>query len=75
MPRRVSTAETEPLDTGNVVQFRPVARMKNPAAVALGKLGGSKGGYARVAKLSPEVRKAIAQQAAKARWAKGSELK
>jgi hypothetical protein len=41
---------------------------KNPAAVALGKLGGKKGGKARAKKLSPEKRKAIAKKAAKARW-------
>jgi hypothetical protein len=41
---------------------------KNPAAVALGKLGGKKGGKARAAKLTPERRKAIAQKAAQARW-------
>ncbi len=41
---------------------------KNPAAVALGKLGGKKGGDARAKKLSPEKRKAIAKKAAKARW-------
>jgi hypothetical protein len=41
---------------------------KNPAAVALGKLGGHKGGKARAAKLSPAKRKAIAQKAAKTRW-------
>jgi hypothetical protein len=45
-------------------------KKKNPAAVALGKLGGRKGGRARAAKLSAERKKAIAQQAAKARWAK-----
>jgi len=44
---------------------------KNPAAVALGRMGGKKGGKARAAKLSAERRKAIAQQAAKTRWAKG----
>jgi hypothetical protein len=43
-------------------------REKNPAAVALGKLGGKKGGDARARKLSPEQRKAIAQKAARARW-------
>ena len=43
---------------------------KNPAAVALGKLGGSKGGRARAKKLTPEQRKAIAQKAARARWNK-----
>ena len=41
---------------------------KNPAALALSKLGASKGGKARAAKLSAAKRKAIAQQAAKARW-------
>lgn len=41
---------------------------KNPAAVALGKLGGAKGGAARAAALSPRKRKAIAKKAAAARW-------
>jgi hypothetical protein len=41
---------------------------KNPAAVALGKLGGAKGGRARADKLSPARRKAIAKKAAKKRW-------
>jgi hypothetical protein len=44
---------------------------KNPAAVALGKLGGRKGGPARAKKLSAEERKAIAQKAARARWGSG----
>jgi hypothetical protein len=44
---------------------------KNPAAVALGRRGGLKGGAARAKKLTPEQRKAIAQQGGKARWAKG----
>lgn len=43
---------------------------KNPAAVALGKLGGKKGGKSRAASMTPERRSEIAQQAAKARWAK-----
>ena len=41
---------------------------KNKAAVALGRLGGMKGGRARAGKLSPEQRKAIASKAAAARW-------
>ena len=41
---------------------------KNPAAVALGKLGGAKGGAARAAKLSPKKRSAIAKKAARSRW-------
>lgn len=42
---------------------------KNPAAVALGRLGGLKGGKARAAKLTPERRKEIAKDAALKRWA------
>ena len=65
VPRRLSTkAEAE------VVAFPVRVKVKNPAAVALGKLGGSKGGTIRAANLSAERRKAIAQQAAQARWAK-----
>jgi len=41
---------------------------KNPAAVALGRLGGAKGGKARAAKLTPEQRSEIAKKAARARW-------
>ena len=41
---------------------------KNPAAVALGRLGGLKGGKARAAKLTPEQRAEIARKAAKIRW-------
>jgi len=48
-------------------------RKKNPAAVALGKLGGAKGGKARAAKLTPERRKPIAAKAARARWGKAND--
>ena len=44
------------------------AREKNPAAVALGRLGGKAGGKARAKSLSAERRRAIAQKAAKTRW-------
>jgi hypothetical protein len=43
---------------------------KNPHAVALGKMGGSKGGKKRAARLTPEQRSASARNAALARWAK-----
>lgn len=46
---------------------------KNPAAQALGRLGGLKGGKARAQKLSPEERAAIAKAAAQARWEKPPE--
>ncbi len=41
---------------------------KNPAAVALGKLGGPKGGPARAAALTPQRRSEIARKAAVQRW-------
>ena len=43
---------------------------KNPAAVALGRLGGMKGGKARAKKLNAEERSEIARKAAVARWRK-----
>lgn len=43
---------------------------KNPAAVALGRLGGLKGGKARAKKLTKKQRSEAARQAAQARWAK-----
>jgi hypothetical protein len=46
----------------------PEEPKKNPAAVALGRLGGLKGGKARAAKLSATKRKQIAKKAAAARW-------
>jgi len=47
-----------------------IADTRNPAAVALGRLGGLKGGVARAKALSKAKRKKIAQTAAKARWGK-----
>jgi hypothetical protein len=43
---------------------------KNAAAVALGRLGGLKGGKARAQKLTAERRREIAVRAVKARWTK-----
>jgi hypothetical protein len=47
-----------------------VARAKNPAAVALGRIGGLAGGRARAASLSKARRSEIAAKAAAARWGK-----
>jgi hypothetical protein len=41
---------------------------KNPAAVALGKLGGAKGGRARAAGMTADQRREAAKRAAQARW-------
>jgi len=49
---------------------REKSREKNPHAVALGRLGGLKGGKARTSKLTPEERKELARKAVQARWAK-----
>ena len=56
------------------ITIRPMAKRKNPHAVALGraggKKGGPKGGQSRMAALSPEERSALARRAARARWKK-----
>jgi len=56
--------------TERVAQLDPAAAAaeKNPHAAALGRLGGLKGGPARAAALTPSRRRAIARQAARARW-------
>jgi hypothetical protein len=86
MPARSSKPRTQGPPDPNVTAFRilgeatgespktdpetsPLAG-KNPAAVALGRLGGAKGGAARAAKLSAKKRKSIARRAAIARWHK-----
>ena len=43
-------------------------RKKNPAAVALGRRGGKKGGKARMEKLTPAERTELARKAARKRW-------
>ena len=57
--------------TGDAVEEEiPVDEGKNPAAVALGRLGGKKGGKARAKKLTKKQRSEIARKAAQARWQK-----
>lgn len=61
------------MSTGELPKEEPPAqREKNPAAVALGRLGASKGGRARAEKLSDEQRREIAKRAAETRWKKAS---
>jgi hypothetical protein len=78
MPKRSSSSKgSDP----NVAAFRAVQHViamseggvapeKNPAAVALGRLGGLKGGKARASKLSAKRKSAIAKKAALARWSR-----
>jgi hypothetical protein len=80
MPKR-SSKDSSPEDV-NETAFRVLREAmgeptpepeKNPAAVALGRLGGKKGGPARAAKLSPKKRSQIARKAAMKRWAPRSQ--
>lgn len=61
--------------TGQVEKYdpredAPADPAKNPHAVALGRLGGLKGGMARAAALGPKKRSQIAAKAAAKRWEK-----
>jgi hypothetical protein len=77
MPKRSSIRkDTQDLARSIVDQVVPDAepsppkQEKNPAAVALGRLGGLKGGKARAEKLTAERRAEIAKKAAESRWKK-----
>ena len=59
-------AEPEPVEVSE-----PTPEERHNAAVALGRLGGKKGGPARAKKMTPEQRSESARKAAQARWAKG----
>ena len=48
----------------------PEEQGKDPAAVALGRRGGLKGGKARAASMTPEQRSEVAKKAATKRWGK-----
>jgi len=50
-----------------------MAKKKNPAAVALGRLGGLKGGPARAKKLSKKKLSEQGRNAVNARWAKAKQ--
>jgi hypothetical protein len=65
-----ATKESEP--TLEQPESQDKIEGKNPHAVALGRLGGLKGGKARARKLTTEQRREIARKAAQARWQKQS---
>ncbi len=74
MPKR-SSKQKDPSEIARhvldaVVPDAEPPKEKNPAAVALGRLGGLKGGKARAAKFSAAQRSEIAKKAAKMRWHK-----
>lgn len=72
MPKRSSKGDfaQNALRVVEIATGAPLKSKKNSAAVALGKLGGKKGGRARAEKLSPERRSEIASKAARVRWEK-----
>lgn len=72
MPRDVSQRAKATLDLFIGEREPEPERVKDPAAVELGRRGGLKGGIARAAKLSPEQRRQIAITAARARWDKSA---
>jgi hypothetical protein len=61
------------LSTDETTEPERDAPEKNPAAVALGRLGGLKGGKARAASLTAEQRSEIAKKAAEKRWSKNNQ--
>ena len=65
---REATGETTPTPAPEVAPELP--REKNAAAVALGRLGGKKGGVNRMASMTPEQRSELAKAAAAKRWKK-----
>jgi hypothetical protein len=69
-PRDLNLLAKKIVDLATEGEAPPPPDEKNPHAVALGRLGGQKGGKARAEKLTPEERKEIARKAAKARWEK-----
>ena len=70
MPKR-SSKPTDPNELAAAIVAEATEEpVKNPHAVALGRLGGKKGGPARATKLSAKRRSEIAKKAAAARWAK-----
>lgn len=61
-------SHNETQDEYHTKKKKPAKPEKNPAAVALGRLGGLKGGKARNEALSKKRKIEIAKMAAKARW-------
>jgi hypothetical protein len=69
MPKRAQKRDDFQNALAIVEQAIGSSLTKNPAAVALGRRGGLKGGNARADALTKARRIEIAQKAAKARWA------
>jgi len=69
-PAEMAFAIVQTIADGKPPEPAPADDGKDPAAVALGRKGGLKGGKARAAKLTKAQRVASAKKAAAARWAR-----
>jgi len=69
---RVAQEATGQIEPGPEQTEPELTDGRNPHAVALGRLGGLKGGKARFEKLTPEQRKEIVQKTALTRWRKST---
>ena len=58
------------LSVGEATEEQSIEREKNPHAVALGRLGGQRGGKARAERLTAAKRSEVARVAARSRWEK-----
>jgi hypothetical protein len=78
MPDRSRKRPRDPNQLGKLIvdlatgeaEDAPTDESKDPAAVALGRKGGLKGGKARAESMTPEQRSDAAKKAAEARWSK-----
>lgn len=73
MPTDVNQLAAKIVEMATNEDAPPADDGKDPAAVALGRKGGLRGGHARAAKMTEEERKASARKAAAARWGKNNE--
>jgi hypothetical protein len=67
-PNEIAFAMVQAIAAGEIPPSMRTRDGKNPLAVALGRMGGLKGGHARAANMSPKQRSESAKKAAQARW-------
>jgi len=73
MPTDINQLAAKIVEMATNEDSPPADDGKDPAAVALDRKGGLKGGKARAEKMTPEERRESAKKAAAARWGKQNE--
>ena len=68
-----ATGEAQEDDLGGPQSPEPTPEERHAAAVALGRLGGKKGGKARAARMTVQERQESARKAAQARWQRNTD--